>query len=226
MTGMGPRISYRSLVAATLVVFVLLLPAAPASASCIEPPPLEEGYAQAEVVFVGRVVQVTNNDRTAVVAVEEVWKGPDLPATVTVHGGPNDPNVVTSVDRTFRPGTYAFFPISWSSDLTQFEDNACTLTQTVSPALDVIAPGSAIPGSGGGTAATTVVAGEPDRTDTTGFVGPATSAGPGASSVPAASSQPGDPQGGDLVPVIAGAAGLLTAVGLVLWARRDRTPPG
>jgi len=69
--------------------------------------------------------------------VEEVWKGPALPETVIVNGGPSDAGTFTSVDRTYELGTYIVFPVNSTSP---FEDNACTLTQRTSAALDVIAP--------------------------------------------------------------------------------------
>jgi hypothetical protein len=72
--------------------------------------------------------------------VESVWKGPKLPDVVTVHGSPDnpdDPNVFTSVDRTFDYGTYIVFPVNAQPP---FEDNICTLTQRTTSALAVINP--------------------------------------------------------------------------------------
>ena len=124
---------------AALLLSGVMIPLAglPASASCAEPPDLETGFADADVVFIGVVVELSNHDRTAVMEVEQVWKGPDLPEVVTVRGGPEDPNVVTSADRTFELGTYVVFPVNSAPP---FEDNACTLTQHATAALDVINP--------------------------------------------------------------------------------------
>ena len=135
-------ITIRLLVLSVLAAAVASLVGRPALASCAELPDLETAFADAEVVFIGVVVELSNQDRTAVMKVEQVWKGPQLPAVVTVHGGPDDPGVITSVDRTFEIGTYVVFPVNSSPP---FEDNACTLTQRTSTALDVINPFAAEP---------------------------------------------------------------------------------
>ncbi|GMR02318.1 MAG: hypothetical protein BMS9Abin20_0648 [Acidimicrobiia bacterium] len=131
------RLVARALGASLLLTAAIAVVPQPALASCAEPPDLETAFADAEVVFIGNVVELSNQDRTAVMQVEQVWKGPQLPDVVTVNGGPSDPSVITSVDRTFEVGTYIVFPIN--SD-PPFEDNACTLTQRTSTALDVINP--------------------------------------------------------------------------------------
>ncbi|MFV1961031.1 MAG: hypothetical protein ACC658_04275 [Acidimicrobiia bacterium] len=127
----------RVLTALLLAAVMIPLGATSAWASCAEPPDLETAFADADVVFIGVVVELSNNDRTAVMQVEQVWKGPELPDVVTVRGGPEEPNVATSVDRTFELGTYVVFPVNSAPP---FEDNACTLTQRTTPALDVINP--------------------------------------------------------------------------------------
>ena len=135
-------ITIRLLVASVRAAAVVSLVGRPALASCAEVPDLETAFADAEVVFIGVVVELSNRDRTAVMEVEQVWKGPQLPAVVTVHGGPSDPGVITSVDRTFERATYVVFPVNSSPP---FEDNACTLTQRTTAALDVINPFAAEP---------------------------------------------------------------------------------
>ncbi len=130
-------ITIRLLVVSVLAAAVVTLVGRPALASCADPPDLETAFADAEVVFIGVVVEVSNHDRTAVMEVEQVWKGPQLPDFVTVHGGPDDPDLFTSVDRTFERETYVVFPVNSSPP---FEDNACTLTQRTTTALDVINP--------------------------------------------------------------------------------------
>jgi hypothetical protein len=130
-------VAIRVLTALFLAAAMIPLDATSALASCAEPPDLETAFADADVVFIGVVVELSNKDRTAVMEVEQVWKGPDLPEVVTVRGGPEDPNVITSVDRTFERGTYVVFPVNSAPP---FEDNACTLTQRTTPALDVINP--------------------------------------------------------------------------------------
>ncbi len=132
------RAAVTRLVAVLLVAMTtVIVPGRPASASCVEVPDLESGYESAEVVFIGRVVELTNLNRTATVELEEVWKGPEMPAVVTVNGGPDEQDVQTSVDRDFELGTYVFFPLNQSPP---FQDNACTLTQRTTSALDAIAP--------------------------------------------------------------------------------------
>ena len=109
----------------------------PAYASCAAPPDLETAFAEADLVFVGIVTEVSNNGRTAQVEVEQIWKGDDQPFDVVVHGGPRKSDLLTSVDRMFELGVYLFFPTNTEPP---FEDNACTLTQRFNQSLDVINP--------------------------------------------------------------------------------------
>ncbi|MFV1999866.1 MAG: hypothetical protein ACC654_05810, partial [Acidimicrobiia bacterium] len=134
------RFVSRVLVLALLLIgaIAVVLPQ-PALASCAEIPDLETAFADAEVVFIGVVTELSNGNRTAQMQVEEVWKGPQLPDTVTVNGTPDLSSAATSVDRTYELGTYIVFPVNSTPP---FEDNACTLTQRTSAALDVIAPDS------------------------------------------------------------------------------------
>jgi hypothetical protein len=104
-----------------------IVTAPPAAASCAEPPPIEEHLATAGAVFVGTVHTVTNESRTASVEVHEIWSGPDLPASVVVHGGPDEPNMATSADRSFQTGTRYLFAASAREG--RLEDNACTATR-------------------------------------------------------------------------------------------------
>lgn len=97
-----------------------------ALASCIAPRPLSESLASAPAAFVGTVLSVSNGDRTAIVKVEQVWKGPALSGTVEVDGGPTDGSI-TSVDRTYQVGVrYLFVPVNGSPP---FQDNNCSATQ-------------------------------------------------------------------------------------------------
>lgn len=139
--------------ALSLVVAVALLPSpAPVRASCVPPPPFDEALLFGEVVFVGTVTGVENEDRWATVAVEERWKGADdVPETVQVRGGP-EPGVATSVDRTFIDGTrYLFFTTRGTGYLS---DNACSSTQRWTDELARYRPPGASP-------AAAVEAGEP-----------------------------------------------------------------
>jgi hypothetical protein len=115
-----------------------LVTAAPAAASCAEPPPIEEHLATAGAIFVGTVHEVTNESRTARVEVHEIWVGPDLPAAVTVHGGPEEPGMATSVDRHFEAGVRYLFAVSAHDG--RLEDNACTATQPWTDGLAQLRP--------------------------------------------------------------------------------------
>lgn len=129
-----------------VIVASLFLLGGPAYASCAAPPPLDEIYAGADIVFRGTVTATAEgNDRIATVRVEEVWKGPPLPGTVVVRGGPQDTNVATSVDRSFDVGNqYLFFPVNRRSP---FKDNICTATRRYRAALERLRdPATAGPG--------------------------------------------------------------------------------
>jgi hypothetical protein len=193
-----------SLLAAALVTLV----ARPASASCAALPDLETAFADADVVFIGVVIELSNLDRTAVMEVEQVWKGPQLPDVVTVHGGPDDPGLITSVDRTFERATYVVFPVNSTPP---FEDNECTLTQRTTTALDVINPFAAGPPAD---------TDDPNSVTTTTAAGasPAsTGANPGGS---AALEEMGDSGVIKTAAVGVGIGAALLVVGLLAWRRR------
>jgi len=98
-----------------------------------------------ESVFVGRVVGLTDSDRTATFAVDEVWRGPDLPASVVVHGSGADLFGFSSVDRTWEAGvTYLVFA---EVDGNQLSSTACNLTQPWSEGLTAVRPSDARPPS-------------------------------------------------------------------------------
>lgn len=127
-----------------MLVFVGLLAvdAPPAHASCAALPPLPQALAEADVVFVGTVIETTNEQRWATVEVEEVWKGEDIPSTAEVRGGPKDPpgpmNVVSSVDTSYREGArYLFVPFNSTNP---YRDNACTPTRRFTPEVQRLRP--------------------------------------------------------------------------------------
>ncbi len=77
---------------------------------CSAPPPLEQAISSTDLAFVGAVVATEYNGRSATVAVTDVWRGGEMPATVTVLGGQN-PAAAMLDDRTFEVGvTYLFLP--------------------------------------------------------------------------------------------------------------------
>lgn len=123
---------------------VLLVAVAPtaAIASCGQPPPLEDAVDEADAVFVGVVVEVSNRQRNAVVDVEVVWKG-DVDERVEVRGGPQSPNTITTVDAAYDEGErYLFVPHEGSGD--RFRDNACTSTQPYDDDFDELRPAGAV----------------------------------------------------------------------------------
>ncbi len=100
-----------------------------AVASCAFTPSLSRSLATAPVVFVGNVVATRNHSRTALVRVQEVWRGNRVPKIAIVN---ND-----SVEdyRSFRKGvTYLFFPEPLSH-VSPYWDDACSATRRYSPAL-------------------------------------------------------------------------------------------
>lgn len=120
------------LVLAVGSVTLFLLPASTAHADCaVDERMLEERIADAPVVFVGTATEVTNRDRTATFDVHEIWKRPgDVPeigGEVVVHGGPDEADAGTSVDRSWQPGQrYLVFPRFEDG---RFVDDICTSTR-------------------------------------------------------------------------------------------------
>lgn len=78
-------------------------PAAAVAASC-EPPAIEEAMEQASSVFVGEVRSTGDRDRMAEMRVIAIWKGLDLPETVTVWGTFDEGGPVASEDARFTVG--------------------------------------------------------------------------------------------------------------------------
>ncbi len=78
------------------------------------------------VAFVGTVTATDHNGRTATVHVEDIWRGGNLPAEVTVNGSPDLNAAATDVDRHYQVGSrYLFMP---SGTGQPFDDNACSGT--------------------------------------------------------------------------------------------------
>lgn len=141
----------RALAALAIVATTGLL-AAPsvALADCVMPPPFEEAVKAADIILIGTVTEATNGNRWAIVSVEEIWRGPALPATVQIKGGP-DANAASSVDRSFEVGQrYIFFPYM-AEDVEPLPgvaagvlgDNSCTSTQIWDEALAGFRPADA-----------------------------------------------------------------------------------
>ncbi len=128
----------------------LLMTTEPAVASCVAPPPVDEGFALAGAVFSGTVESIDFDGRLATVNVDIVWKG-DVAARVDVQGTSElTPNAGTSVDRSYQPGEWMVFFVEPGG--VGFVDNACTLTQVLDP--DLVAVLDEINGGPGQPAAT------------------------------------------------------------------------
>ena len=125
-----------------VLVFALMGPTTATATFCPGFESLEEHLQEADVVFTGTVVATRNLDRTAVVQVHEVWKGAPLPAQVTVHGGPDDPNMWSSAERTFERGDYLFATNLHDGKLT---DNVCSATGKWLAELEAFRPAGAQP---------------------------------------------------------------------------------
>lgn len=109
------------------------------------PPSISEQLGNARVVFVGTVLNTSDNNRTARVRVESIWKGPLLPMYVDVHGEApgSGPFSGSEADHLYQPGQrYLFAPINTN---TPFEDyGECgTLTQPYTADLATYAPADA-----------------------------------------------------------------------------------
>jgi hypothetical protein len=99
----------------------------------------------ARVVFVGTVVYTSDQNRSARVRVESIWKGPSLPAYVEIQGeAPGSwPFSGSEGDHQFQAGQqYLFFPLN---DRPPFQDygDCNASTQVYSAALAAYAPADA-----------------------------------------------------------------------------------
>jgi hypothetical protein len=132
----------RAAASAALLAPFLLGFAAPTLASCVQPVPIEEAIKSADSVFVGTVTALSNNDRWASVAVEEVWSGPDLAPIVEVRGGAEG-NAASSVDRAYTAKTSYLFVVLISDGM--LSDNACSSTTEFTADLASLRPATAHP---------------------------------------------------------------------------------
>jgi hypothetical protein len=106
--------------------------ASTAAGSCASVPSIDDALLFGDIVFVGSVVGLENDDRWATVSVEERWRGADaVPDTVVVHGGP-EAGTATSVDRVYQPTRYLFVVSQGAGFLV---DDACSATRVWSADL-------------------------------------------------------------------------------------------
>ncbi len=134
---------FRRVGSIAMITLFLLASGSPASASCIGYRDPDAEFRKAlrtfEVVFVGEVVATSHANRTAEVAVLEVWRGPAMPSVVIVRGSEiTDPNMRSSVDRYFTEGErLIFLP---SGHASPFNDSACSFTRPYTPGLARLRP--------------------------------------------------------------------------------------
>lgn len=138
------RSSRRTVPLATALVLgaaLALLAPTTTLADCRAPEPIGRAVANADVVFVGTVVETANRGTWATVRVDEIWRGKDQPSTVLVKGGPPG-NAATSVDRAYEVGVkYVFFPYSDADG--SLADNSCTNTTQWTAELAALRPADA-----------------------------------------------------------------------------------
>lgn len=113
-----------------------------AMASCAGTPSIEDAVLFGDVVVVGSVVKLDNDDRWATVRVEERWRGArDVPDTIEVHGGP-EAAAATTTDRTFQLTRYLFVLTPGEGF---YVDDACTATRPWTPDLAAYRPAGVSP---------------------------------------------------------------------------------
>lgn len=146
------RVVAFSVAAAVLTMLFDTIGATEAAASCIERPTVAEGIAQADLVFVGTVVEVTNMSRWATFAVEDIWKGRLDGDRAEIRGGPRG-NVATSNDRRYAVDTrylvFAMAPrrdpqlLAMYGEGVRWTDSDCSLTQLYTSSLAKARPRTA-----------------------------------------------------------------------------------
>jgi hypothetical protein len=128
---------------------LLLTAATPVQASCgvfSRPlPSMQDDVNAANVVFVGKVIYTSDQNRSARVKVESIWKGPALAAYIDVHGEApgSGPFSGSEGDHRYQAGQqYLFFPLN---DHPPFQDygDCNASTQVFSAALAAYAPADA-----------------------------------------------------------------------------------
>jgi hypothetical protein len=125
-----------------LGLLILMSWTRPVIASCALPPgEVGPRWSDADIVILGTVRAVADQDRIATVVVEEIWRGPDLPPEVTVRGGFGTGATFTSGDRTFETDVRYLFDLRESEG--SLQDNACSLTAPWSADLAALRPADA-----------------------------------------------------------------------------------
>lgn len=134
-----------------IAAFVVIPFGRPAMATYCSPPTLTEAVNRAKISFIGRVLDVTSNDRVAEVQVNKMLAGSDQGPQITVRGGSTNPAIGGSSDITFDIGTsYVFFP---SNDSTPFSVDVCSGTVVYTPVVrgqlsEILGEGLVLPNTG------------------------------------------------------------------------------
>jgi len=133
MPGPGPtarrtaraRIGVAAMAISLAALLVPGLATAPVAADCAVPATIPDAQRTRDILFVGTIVNLENDNRWAKVLIDERWQNADgLPDTVDVRGGPAGATS-SSTQRAYTEGRYLF-------DVTNFgpylEDSSCTAT--------------------------------------------------------------------------------------------------
>jgi hypothetical protein len=120
---------------------LIMANAMPAAADCNLPPPIAVAVKEADIVFVGVVQALANQDRWAQVRVDEVWRGEVAVPTTEVRGGSN-PRTASSIDRTYVLGGRYLFVLSFHGG--ELVDNQCSATTFWDPAMAAHRPAQAL----------------------------------------------------------------------------------
>ena len=147
--GARARIGVAALALSLAALLVPGLAVAPVAADCAVPATIQDAQRTGDILFVGDVVKLENDNRWAKVLIDERWQNADgLPDTVDVRGGP-EPGVAGSTDRAYTMGRFLF-------DVTNFGpylvDSSCTATTLWSDDLARYRPSNVAeaPGSSSG----------------------------------------------------------------------------
>jgi hypothetical protein len=143
----GVRSVAGGLAAAGLAMAALWLPASVALAADCVPATVPDAQLTGDVIFVGTVFKLENDNRWAVVLVNERWQGAEgIPDTVTVHGGPEQGSSTVN-DRAYSSSRYLFDVRNLGPYM---EDDACSATTPWSEDLARYRPSNVVeaPGSG------------------------------------------------------------------------------
>lgn len=136
------------------MVVAAFLSASPAYASCAGPASVERDLVQSDLVFVGTVVRLANQNRWATFVVEDVWMGNPDTQVLEVRAGPAVGG--SSIERTYQAGgRYLVFAFDatkgaageslYGSD--RWADSNCSSTQPYTSDLTRYRPASATGGA-------------------------------------------------------------------------------